>query len=251
MRAWPSERRIGRWAGVAGLAGVLITFAALIASASGAHPVGAGGAQASQQLADFDRLRSTQAVALVLRVAGLLLVIGIGMFTCEASRRRGAAGWRPVRVLSVLAPVLLGIALVAGYFALRHVAATFAAGGLHTNARARALLDGYGLLRSAALFEIAARILFGVWVLALSRVALRAQLLSPFLGWFGIGAGIATMVPGLTVGDALFAGWVSSLSILALGWWPGGRPAGWEALADVAQGRRRRSRRGPRAVAGR
>jgi hypothetical protein len=205
-----------------------LTFTSLIASASGTHPATVSGVPAAQQLQDFHRLTSTQGLGLALRVAGLLLVIPVGPFWCDAARGRGVTLWeRWMPRLTVLAPVLLSLALIAGFFALRHVAAVFAASGVHTNAHAQHLINSSGALRAAAVAEVAARIVFGVWVLALARVALRAELLTGALGYFGIGAGIATMIPGLTVGDALFAGWISSLSLIAIGWWPGGRPEAW------------------------
>jgi hypothetical protein len=237
-----SERQLGRWVGIAGLTSVLLTLAALIASASGAHPASAGGAQAARQLQDFHRLGSTQAIALLLRVAGLVLVIAVGLFWDRAAQRRGARGRPSLAWLSALAPVLLALALTAGFFALGHVAAAFSASGPRTDARAHELIDGSRPLRAAALAEIAARIAFGVWMLALARIAMRAELLTPFLGYFGIGAGIATMVPGLSIGDALFAGWISSLALLALGWWPGGRPPAWESAGRPGAKASRRPR---------
>jgi hypothetical protein len=222
------ERALGRWAGIAGLCAVVVTFASLVASASGTHPATAGAVPTGQQLQDFHRLVGTQTVGLVLRVVGLLLVAGVGLFLAEMSARRGVVVSRAVSTLSVIAPVALALALAASFLALRHVSGIYIASGARTSARATHLIDHSTPLRLAAVAQIGTRILFGVWVLMLSRVALRAELLTTFLGYFGIGAGVATMVPGLVVGDALFAGWISSVALLALGWWPGGRPEAWE-----------------------
>lgn len=222
-----------RWSGVAGIVAVLLMFAALVASAAGTHPATASGVSAAQRLHDAHRHVTTQTLALALWVAGLALVIPVGRFLLGAASRRGVPSHRLVRVLTALAPALLALAVIGGFFALRHVADQFAAGPVHSGDRAKALIDHSGSLRAATIAEIAARIVFGAWVVGLARVALRAELLTTFLGYFGMGAGVATMIPGLTVGDALLAGWIGSVAILALGWWPGGRPPAWSRAGAV------------------
>ena len=54
---------------------------------------------------------------------------------------------------------------------------------------------------------------------------MRAALLDRFLAYWGFGAcGALVLLP---VGDAMFIGWLGSVGIMALGYWPGGRPAAW------------------------
>jgi hypothetical protein len=75
--------------------------------------------------------------------------------------------------------------------------------------------------------------LFGIWVSVTSFEAMRVGLVTRFLGVFGLGAGIVTAV-GLPIGSSLFLAWIGSLGVLALGYWPGGRPPAWAAGRAVA-----------------
>jgi hypothetical protein len=120
----------------------------------------------------------------------------------------------------------VGGATVFGYFALRDVADTFVASGPRTVARATHLMDGSGPLRAAAVFDLLSRIVFAGWVALTSLWMLRAELLDSFLAYWGFGACICLVL--LPIGDAMFIGWIGSIGVIALGYWPGGRPAGWQ-----------------------
>jgi hypothetical protein len=57
---------------------------------------------------------------------------------------------------------------------------------------------------------------------------MRVGLLDRFLGYWGLGACGALAL--LSIGDAMFIGWLASVGLLALGYWPGGRPEAWRAV---------------------
>jgi hypothetical protein len=62
--------------------------------------------------------------------------------------------------------------------------------------------------------------------------AMRVGLLTRFLGYWGVGAGGALVL--LPIGDAMFIGWLASIGILSLGYWPGGRPPAWQSTRPLA-----------------
>jgi hypothetical protein len=144
-------------------------------------------------------------------------------------RSRAATVGRTQLWCAVIGPVLVALATVFGFLALAHVTDVFYAGGPRTAARAQQLVSSSAELRAASVFDIVSRVVFAGWVALASLQALRAGLLTTFLGYWGIGAcGALVLLP---VGDAMFVGWLASLAILALGYWPGGgRPAGWSSL---------------------
>jgi hypothetical protein len=57
-------------------------------------------------------------------------------------------------------------------------------------------------------------------------MAARVGLLTKTLGYWGVGAAVAAvLVP--VAGQGLVMGWLASVALLLLGWWPGGRGPAW------------------------
>ena len=178
------------------------------------------------QLLDFHDSPAAQAIAAALRSVGVLLCIAVGLYLVWLVRRRGTDVGAGVRWTVIAGPVLIVGATLFGFFAFRDLANEFASSGAQTPARAGDLIEDDGALRAASVFDTVARIVFAVWVGMLSLYAMRAELLTVFLGYWGIGTAGALII--LPVGDAMFIGWLASIGFLALGYWPGGRPAAWE-----------------------
>jgi hypothetical protein len=233
------ERRGGRWAGVVGLLSIACWVGALMAANAGGVASQRGAAlgqtitlSSARQLLEFHRGDSDQVLATGLRCAGLLLTAGFGLFLYRLvrSRRPAVAAWLPW--LGLAGAVLVGGATVFGYFALHHVANTFAAAGPRTSVRARDLIHGSGAHTAAAALDLGSRAVLGLWVVLLSRQMMHLGLLDRFLAYWGFGAGAAIVV--LPIGDAMFVAWVGSVAVLALGYWPGGRPEAWTRIVKTA-----------------
>lgn len=220
------ERIRGRIAGAAGALAVALSLAAvLLATAGGDQPARPGAVPTrAVQLRDVEAHASSLLNASLLRAVSLLLVIPLALHLDTAIRARGAAAPRLARWLGPIGLVLLGAATVLGHVALRDVAATFA-DGPPTLARADALVDGDTALRAVFWFERVAFLAFGSWLVLASLWAMRCDLLTRLLGAWGIGAGVASIF--LPIGSALFLGWLGSVSLLVVGYWPGGRPPTW------------------------
>ena len=227
------ERRAGRWAALSGGVSVSALIAALIAanSSAGSRVGGVPGRFAAshadrlRELASFHDSPSTQALAAGLRGLALVAGIGVGVYLYWMVRRRGAKVGRPVLWSAVVGPLLVAAATAFGFLAIRHVTDVFYASGPQTAARASDLVDHSSQLHLAGVFDVGSRIVFVVWVGVLSYHARRAELLTTFLGYWGIGAAAAMVL--LPVGDAMYVGWLASLTLLAWGYWPGGLPEGW------------------------
>jgi hypothetical protein len=234
------ERRRGRVVGIVALLSVLTVWATVIFANSGTvTATGAPGVRVDErafdrakQLVDFhDGLRD-QAIAAGLRCVGLLLTIVVGAHLYAMVRRRNPAVSRRLLWVAVAGPVLVAAATIFGFLALRDVADAFVSSGPRTSDRARDLANSSGTLNAAGAFDLLSRVAFGLWVAWASIQAMRVGLLTRFLGYWGVGAGGALVL--LPVGDAMFIGWLASIGILSLGYWPGGRPPAWQSTRPLA-----------------
>jgi hypothetical protein len=233
------ERRLGRIAGLAALASVASWLGALqFANAGGGAgsaitPGAAVGQTApidrARELLDFHASATDQALATTLRCVGLLLTAAVGVYVYSLVRAR-----RPDLSRRMLWSALLGAALVAGasvfgYVALGQTATAFVSSGARTTARAQHLIDSSGMLGAAAAFDLASRVAFAFWIGLASLEMMRVGLLERFLAYWGFAACVALVL--LPVGDAMFIGWLGSIGVLALGYWPGGRPEAWRTIS--------------------
>ncbi|EHN11003.1 hypothetical protein PAI11_21370 [Patulibacter medicamentivorans] len=230
------ERRRGRLVGVAGIASVAAMLGAVMlasaATSGSARPTGPGFTDEpidrARHLADFHEHAGTHTGSASLRVLGLVLVALVGLYLWSLVRTRDAAVARPYLLwLTVLGPGLVAAATIFGFAALQHVADLFMASGARTTPRAKQLIDDSGAMRVASVADGLSRIVFAVWLALLATAAMRVGLLSRFLGYWGVaGAGSFVLLP---IGDAMVAAWVGSIGVLALGYWPGGRPPAWRS----------------------
>jgi hypothetical protein len=223
------EARHGRIAGACALVSMLCTLAAVPVAASGT-PSHRGGSSDLRLLLDVGLGDSAQTAAMVLRVVGLLLLIPVALHLYALTRGRNPEHSRAVTYIAFTGILLQCVMLPLGFVEVRDVAQTFINSGPRSAERAKDLLeakrDSAGL-RIANIGQIIGGIVFGVWISLSSMEATRVGLLTRFLGIFGLGAGITTAI-GIPVGSALFLGWLGSIGVLMLGYWPGGRPPAWE-----------------------
>jgi hypothetical protein len=242
-QALVAERRGGKIAGLAALASVgcwvaALMFANAVAgenSALSSGPAFGQGVTLSRktELTEFHAGVGDQAIATALRCAGLLLTIAVGLYLYRIvlARRPEVSRWM---LRSAIAGALLVCgATLFGYFALDHVANEFAGSGPRTLARANHLVDHSAYLTIAAILDFVSRCVFAFWLWVSSLEMMRAGLLDRFLGYWGFGACAALVL--LPIGDAMFIGWLGSIGVLSLGYWPGGRPDAWLTITRAAQ----------------
>jgi hypothetical protein len=234
------ERRRGRLVGIVALLSVFTVWATVIfANSNTVRATGGPGARVDErafdrakQLVDFHNGLGDQAIAAGLRCAGLLLTIVVGVYLYAMVRTRNPSVSRRLLWVAVASPVLVAAATIFGFFALRDVADAFVSSGPRSSDRARELANNSGTLKTAGAFDLLSRVAFGFWVGLASIQAMRVGLLTRFLGYWGAGAGGALVL--LPVGDAMFIGWLASIGILSLGYWPGGRPPAWQSTRPLA-----------------
>lgn len=219
-----AERGPTRLAGVAATLVVLLSFAGLAMLLSTTTGTDAEGA-ARRSLLEAGESGGTLWAATAMRVVAMALLIGVGLqLTRLIAARTAVPG--ALRVLAVVAPLWLAAAAVLGQLALLDASDAFLASGARTEARAEDLLAEGGLQRASAIVGVFSGLLFSGYLIWLSLAALRAGLLTTTLGYWGAGAGLAALLVPLA-GQALVIGWLGSIALLLLGWWPGGRGPSW------------------------
>lgn len=225
------ERRWGRIAGAAGVGSVLLTLASLLVQGSSIPRREGVDPDDRTQLFDVGGGGDGLLVSQYLRAVSILLIIAVAWFMYRAIKGRNPAHsvWIP-RVATV---AFLGSAVIAilGFYEVRDVAREYLGSGPRTLERAEELLDEArdGALGTINLSTVATGLLSGIWLSITSLEAGRVGLLTRFLSLFGVGAGLATAIPGLGIGPYLLLGWLGSVGLLAAGYWPGGRPPAWDS----------------------
>lgn len=226
------ERRFGVIGGSLGIASFLLTLIAFTVSARASNAPNSEDGTDRERLLDLADPGGEQLLGACLRALGLLCIIGFALFFYRAIRARSPDQRRWVPGIGIAAFVLLATTTVLSYVEINDVAKEFVDAGAQTDARAEQLLDDAedsAILRFTSIASIVFTLLFGLWVSLTSYEGMRIGILTRFLGIFGIGAGVTGVANILAVSTALFLGWLVSLSLLALGWWPGGRPPAWSA----------------------
>lgn len=171
-------------------------------------------------------------LSLAFQAVGYFLLASVFYYLVKAIVARRPEGLRFLWPLLVAAPVLLTVGGILTQIDLGSIADKFLDSGAQTTGRAKDLIDD----RSPASGIVASA---GTLCLALSYVlvgvnAMRAGLLSRFMGILGIMAGALLILPFLPGGGSvvqLF--WVVALGVLLLDRWPNGRGPAWSVIDDI------------------
>jgi hypothetical protein len=170
------------------------------------------------------------ASSLIAAVASFFVAAAL-LYLFQATRHRREQLPTFLRWLLVVAPVFLVIAAIANYTNLLDISDRFLDSGPRTNPRAKNLIEDNRSALSGGLG------LAGSLALALSFVliglnAMRAGLLSRFMGVLGIIVGVLMVLPLLPSPiPVVQVFWLVAAGFLFLGRWPGGRGPAWETGA--------------------
>ena len=223
QRTW--EARFGPPAAAAAfLSAALVAASTAVQVAS----IGAPPDNERDALIRFSEHKGEFFVSLGLQAASYVALAGALLYLLRATMHRRPEVPRITAGLLLVAPLLLVVGGILNQVDLNDVAHRFLASGARTEARAEDLLDDRNILGGA----IASG---GTLCLALSFVlvslnAMRAGLLSRFMGVLGIIVGGLLVLPLLPGGQApIQIFWVGALGLLYLGRWPGGRGPAWES----------------------
>jgi hypothetical protein len=218
------EARVGRLAGFASLLAAALIVAAL-GYRIGALPHGAKNVQ--DFLPDVEAHKNAFLVSGVLTAIGMLAFIPPLLYLYEVTRYRRPELPPVARILIFAGPILFAICSVWFQFRQAHAADQFAAGAVKTKKHAEDVLRN--ATTAVAGLSLGASIATGLGTLLVSLNAMRAGLLSRFMGVLGIILGVLFVLP-LIASPVIQLFWLLALGALFLNLWPGGgRGPAWES----------------------
>jgi len=227
------EQRVGRIVAIAAFASAALFLAALIYQ-SVAIPTLYRDAGSGEQLLHFYDHRNDVLIGTILQALSTALVAAPLWFLYEATRFRRPETPRAARYLALIGGPLVGILVF-----VRHFAVVGAAEKLRDEMAKSPLsppaADQFAddrLADSLQLVEVvrfAAGLALAFAFILVSLNAMRAGLLSRFMGVLGIIVGVLFVLPLLGTIPVVQIFWIAALGLLFIGRWPqGGRGPAWE-----------------------
>ncbi|MFN2616964.1 MAG: DUF4386 family protein [Thermoleophilaceae bacterium] len=225
--AW--ETRLNRPAAAAAFGGVaaLIAGVALQSSASKNAPGRDAPDRHRESLLQFKAHAGTLLASTLVQALAAVLVAAVLLYLYRASRHRRPETPSWILPLLIGAPLLLLVAGLITHFQVADLADQFTRSGSRADARAKHLLEdqspvGQGLGLAGAMAG-------GLSLVLVSMNAMRAGLLSRFMGVLGVIAGVLFVLPILPGVPVVEMFWLGALGALFLGLWPGGRGPAWDS----------------------
>jgi hypothetical protein len=218
------ERRRGRTAGIATLAGVVLFIVAMIAFASDFNA-----ADQAEQLRTFESVKSDVLIQVLIQAFAVLLFIP-ALVSLFRSIRARAETVRPGLIgLVIASPILLALSLLFTYFAFKTASDAFLdpSATYDTNSNDVAdtvfydqfptqLRTGFGLAGSLGL---------AFTTVYMALYSMRTGLMTRFWGTLAMALGIGTLL----FGSLMLVAYMIVIALLVAAWWPGTRPPAWDA----------------------
>ena len=217
------ERRIARPAAAAAFAAVAMQVAAQVivglAFRDRAEGERGGLLALDQHASELAASTAVRALALALVAATLYY-----LYRCASHRRDLPPYFLP---LLIAAPVFLAAAAVVTQIQAIDIASEFTESGARSEKRAENLLEDRSPV--AAAIGLAGQLSLAFSYIVISLNAMRAGLLSRFMGILGIIVGVLYVLPLLGGQPVVEVFWLGALGFLFLGLWPRGRGPAWES----------------------
>lgn len=227
------ERERGKPAGIAAIvSGVL---AAAFVFATQAITRGANVQDAGDNLRFFAQHKGQFLLPFVGRSISFLLLVLVVLYLYDATKYRRPKTPSATRILGVGGAAALGIATMLAYFGQRKAGADFLALGPLSPQEASKQADH--LLTKTPLFQVSSFILLAgtlalaFWLVLNGLNALRAGLLSKFMGYLGVMLGPALVLLPFT--PIILAVWLISLGAIFMDILPRGRPPAWASGEEM------------------
>jgi hypothetical protein len=208
----------------------------IVAALAGALIVGAAALQLSGPHAKVDELtldlltearrQGLDLVGAVVNALGFLALAWTLSYLWQLTRARNPQLQPFIRWLAVAGGVIAGLSAFAYQVVLTGKAAEFADHGAQTYVEAHALTSG-GLVSALPALAQLGSLLLTAGIIWISLSAMRVGLLTRFLGYVGVFAGILVLFPIGTPVPVVQGFWLLAVALLISGRWPTGVPAAW------------------------
>jgi hypothetical protein len=240
-----------RQSAVAAIAGLLIVAAAIV-QLGGAH---AKVNELTLDLITEHRRAGLDLLGAVVNALGLLALGWTLSYLFEITRARNPQAPPFTRYLAIAGALLSGLAAIAYEAVITQKAAQFVSHGAQTYVQANALTSG-GLVVALPLLAQLASLLLTAGFIWISLSAMRVGLLTRFMGYLGVFAGVLVLFPIGSPVPVVQGLWLLGVAVLIAGRWPSGQPKAWltgqaEPWPSAAAARAQQAQaRGGRARAG-
>jgi hypothetical protein len=214
-----------RQAVIAGAAAVLLLVSAIIQSVGPQPKVN----ELTVQLLTTNQRAPLEIGGAVLDALALLALAATLNFLWIATRARRPQSQKVVRYTAVGGAVVAALSGVVYSIAIVIKAHEFATQGQQTYYQAHALLNGksFTVLQVLGLLS---DLLLALGIVLISLGGMRVGLLTKFIGYLGIIAGVASMLlVGSPPAVLIEVIWLGSLAYLFSGRWPNGTPPAWRS----------------------
>ena len=183
-----------------------------------------------ERLVQIDAESGDLLVASGIRSLAYALTAGVLLYLYRVAKQRRPELPRVALVLAIAGPVAYAIVGFLIQLVQIDAARDFLSSGPRTEDRAGDLLRG-GSVRDVSLFGLFPSVALGLAFVLVNLHAMRAGLVSRFMGILGIVIGVFFVLPLLGAGGPPFVQlfWLAALGALFLGRWPGGRGPAWES----------------------
>ena len=219
-----SEAHEGRIAGYAAFAAALLVVGSFIYAGAAL----AGEADNDVELLTKIHDQSSERIMLaVLQGTASLLLIPVLRHLFRATKARRPELPSVALVLAIAGPVIYAITSVVTQVVLLDAASEFIDSGPRTEARADDLRTG-GAVQTVGLVGLAPSLALGFAFVMINLHAMRAGLVSRFMGIIGIIAGVLYVIPFLGGPQIIQLFWLAAVGALFLDKWPGGRGPAWK-----------------------
>jgi len=219
------ERRLAPLAVVGTCLAAILPMAGAIV---GAGVLGDQPKDSASKLLYFNDHDGRLVVSAILLSLGALAILVPLSYLYSATKFRRPQLPRAALFCVLFGCLVLAVVQVLSQVVLADKAATFASTGNQTYEEAKDVFES-GILRGLAAGALAAQLSLGFAFLIISLNAMRAGLLTKFMGILGIIVGVLFVVPIAPGPPVVQSFWLVALAALFAGRWPRGVPPAWRS----------------------
>lgn len=228
QREW--EGRVGRLVAVAAFISAALAIAGFLVQAV---VIKGRSNNADDFLRTAHENQGSAILAAVLDGVAVVLLAVVLWYLYRVTRYRRPELVPLALILAIVGPLLAGVVLVVREVEITHVARDFAA----LPAIEQSKQKGEDMLKSGSLpalnaVSLAANVAMGFGLVLINLNAMRAGILSRFLGILGVIMGVLYVLP-LGPPQLLQLFWLGALGLIFLNRWPSGRGPAWEKMVAV------------------
>lgn len=188
-------------------------------------PGGREGLRTAQILFYDERAFRLLAAAVISALGALALIVALG-YLYRATRARRPQTPQVAIVMAVSGAVMAAVGGLVLQIAVTIEAGDFASAGDFSSAAARDAFEG-GFLVAAQIVSEVAKLAIGFGFVMIALYAMRAGLLTRFMGTLGIIVGVLFVIPLGSQLPVVQTFWLLAVAALFMGRWPQGVPPAW------------------------